>query len=176
MDPQVIARWLPRLKRTAGMSAIVLVVFGMAGLAGTRLNPGPKQPIPFSHRLHAGQKEMSCFYCHPDADQAAYPGMPPVDKCLVCHQVIIPEFRPIQTLHAQKQINQGVPWKRVNVLPDFVFFNHQIHVARGFDCSQCHGDVKQMDRVRKSHRLDMGFCVDCHKRNGGSTDCWVCHR
>lgn len=176
MDPEVIARWSPRLRRFAGSAAITAVLGGTVAWGASTLMPGPSQPIPFSHRLHAGNKGISCLFCHPDADRSASPGMPQVDKCLLCHNVIIPDFPPIRKLRAYRDRNQGVPWQRVNLVPDFVFFNHQIHLARGKDCGDCHGDVKEMDRITEAHRLDMGFCVNCHKANGASTDCNTCHR
>jgi hypothetical protein len=176
VDPEFIARWLPWLRRILGTSGALLGVAGVAVLVGMRLHPGPTQPIPFSHRLHAELKGISCLFCHSEVDRSAHPGMPPVEKCLLCHNVIIPEFEPIQVLHQAKREGKGVPWNRVNVVPDFVFFNHQIHVARGFDCGQCHGDIRNMDRVKQEHRFTMGFCVDCHKANQGPTNCQACHR
>jgi hypothetical protein len=177
VDLQHIARWLPRLRRYALNFAIVGAVAGAGGWAAARLNPGPKQPIPFSHRLHAGQKNISCLFCHTEADHAAYPGMPAVEKCLLCHDQIIPDFPALQPLHEARAKGEGVPWNRVNLVPDFVYFSHQVHVSvRGFDCGTCHGDVMQMDRVKEARKFTMGFCVDCHKQNAGPTDCWTCHR
>ncbi len=168
---------MPWLKRLVIGLLVVIVLAGLGGYSYAQLNPGPRQPIPFSHRGHAGLKEFSCYFCHPDADRGPYPGMPPVEKCLLCHKVIIPQFEPIQRLDRYAREGKGVPWVRVNVVADFVHFNHQIHVLRrGFDCSRCHGDVKHMDRVYQVQKFSMGFCVDCHKQNGGPTDCFVCHR
>lgn len=116
------------------------------------------------------------MFCHPEADRSPHPGMPPVEKCLLCHNVIIPDFEPIQALHQARRAGKGVQWVRVNVVPDFVFFNHQIHLARGFDCGLCHGNIKEMDRVKQEHRFTMGFCVNCHRANRGPTDCQACHR
>ena len=176
MDPELLKRWLPWAKRAAGKTAITLAIAAVAGIAGAQLYPGPKQPIPFSHKLHAGSKGISCMFCHTDVDRASHPGMPPVDKCLLCHNVIIPEFQPIRQLHEYKRKNQGVPWNRVNLVPDHVHFNHQINISMGFDCSKCHGDVKAMDRIHEVNKFGMGFCVNCHKANGASTDCNMCHR
>jgi hypothetical protein len=176
VDPE-LARRLARLaKRLLMVVGIVLLLVGAGGLAAVRLYAGQGQPIPFSHRIHAGMKGISCLFCHSSADQSAHPGLPPVDKCLLCHNVIIPQFTPIQQIQQAKQQNRGIQWNRVNVVPDFVFFNHQIHVARGFDCSACHGNVKGMDRVAPSPRFTMGFCVNCHQANKASRDCYFCHR
>jgi len=176
VDPQLLSAMLHWVKRGTIALVALLLLGGIAGFAVVRLQVGPRQPIPFSHKLHVTQKGISCFFCHESADHSPHAGIPPVEKCLLCHRVIIPEFRPIRPLHEYQRRQQGVPWVRVNVVPDFVFFNHQIHLARGIDCGQCHGDVKQMDRVRKVNRMDMGFCVNCHWQKGASNDCWTCHR
>ena len=177
MDPQFIARWLPRIKRLVVGVIVLLIIGGVTGWAAARRYPyaGPPQPIPFSHKLHVNMKGINCLFCHAYADRAPNPGMPSVEKCLLCHRVIIPEFRPIRILHEYAEKGQGVPWERVNVVPDHVHFNHQIHIANRVDCGRCHGNVKQMDRVHKVNRMDMGFCVDCHWAEEAPVDCGVCH-
>jgi len=176
MDPEQVARLLPRARRLMSVAGVVIALGGAAGFGTVRMLPGQAQPIPFSHRLHAGAKGINCLFCHSDVDRSAYPGLPPVAKCLLCHNVIVPEFRPVRPLHEAAAAGEGVPWNRVNVVPDFVYFNHQIHRARGFDCGTCHGNVREMDRVEPPAKFTMGYCVDCHKRHDASTDCYVCHR
>jgi predicted CXXCH cytochrome family protein len=137
---------------------------------------GPRQPIPFSHRLHAGTKGISCFFCHPGAMHTARAGVPPLETCLLCHSRIIVDYPEIVKLRAAYDERQPIQWARVNTLPDFVFFDHEVHVRAGFDCSQCHGDVAGMDRVWLVSDFQMGFCVQCHRDNGFSHDCFICHR
>ncbi len=155
----------------AGLSAGILT----AVLMRYYLPPAPEQPIPFSHRFHVSSRQINCFFCHPGAQHAASAGVPPVEKCMLCHSVIIPDFPAIKKLSGYYFSAKPVPWKRIYRLPDYVHFSHQIHIARGFDCSECHGDVKAMQRVGKARVIDMNFCVGCHWRNGASDSCFRCH-
>jgi len=141
-------------------------------------NTGPAQPIPFSHGHHADDMGISCFFCHDGADRSQVAGMPSVDKCLLCHDVLLRDFPPLRPLHEHAQAGTPVPWARVYRLPDYVFFNHQQHVLEGIDCGHCHGDVKGMERIALNQPIDMGFCVDCHRlpEHNVSVDCWLCHR
>jgi hypothetical protein len=157
------------------MFLVALLIAVAAGAKVRSLNPGPEQPIPFSHRIHVSTKNLNCFFCHPNAANSSQPGMPPVEKCLLCHNVIAPKFTPISKIHDYNNKGRGIPWKRVNQVPDFVHFSHQPHLARGFDCSLCHGNVKEMDRISQAHVFNMDFCVTCHKANNASVSCVTCH-
>lgn len=137
--------------------------------------PAPEQPIPFSHRFHVSSRKLNCMFCHPYATRSANAGLPSVQKCLLCHNVIIPQFPPVARVRAYGDRNEPIPWVRVNRVAPFVHFSHQAHLAAGFDCSQCHGNVKAMNRVSVAKRKDMNFCVTCHWRNGASAVCFTCH-
>jgi len=138
---------------------------------------GMEQPIPFSHRLHAGEKKISCFMCHDTAPKAANAGLPPVETCMLCHQTIIIHYPEIEKVRNHFFENKPIEWKKVFDLPDFVYFNHSVHIQRGIDCSECHGNVNKMDRVEDvKDIINMGFCLDCHKKNNATTDCFTCHR
>lgn len=136
---------------------------------------GPEQPLPFSHRIHAGVRQISCMFCHDSVDRSSNAGMPEVAKCLLCHHIILHEFPPIQKLHGYYDRGQPVPWVRVYRLMDYEHFNHEMHLAKGIDCRECHGDVKAMDRITIVYTIDMGFCIDCHRRHGAPVDCTICH-
>jgi hypothetical protein len=136
---------------------------------------GPKQPLPFSHRVHAGDREISCLFCHAYADQSQDAGMPEVSKCLLCHNVIIRDFSPVQELRSYAERQEPVPWERVYQVPDYVRFNHQVHLTASVDCGECHGDVKKMDRIAIPQPIVMGFCLDCHRKKQASVDCTACH-
>jgi predicted CXXCH cytochrome family protein len=103
-------------------------------------------------------------------------GVPPLETCLLCHSRIIVDHPEIVKLRAYYDAGKPVEWVRVNDLPDFVYFDHSAHVRAGFDCGRCHGDVAGMDRVWLVHDFQMGFCVQCHRDNGFSHDCLICHR
>jgi hypothetical protein len=138
---------------------------------------GPEQPIFFSHRVHAGVKQINCRFCHPNVERSANAGLPSVDKCFFCHTYIIPEHPEI--LREKEYLDSGrpVPWVRAFWVPDFVFFNHIPHVKwAGLDCAECHGDVKRMDRLQRVD-FKMGFCIDCHRERNAQLDCWLaCHK
>ena len=137
---------------------------------------GQVQPIPFSHRLHAGQKKIGCLFCHADAIDTPQAGLPPLETCMLCHSRIIVDNPYIVTLRQQYESGTPVEWAPVNLLPDYAHFNHVLHVRSGFDCGRCHGSVSGMDRMTVPHKFLMGFCVECHKAEGYSHDCLVCHR
>lgn len=136
---------------------------------------GAAQPIPFSHQLHAGIKAINCRFCHPYVERSISPGMPPVEKCLYCHNYIIPNHPEIRKEHHYFDTNTPTPWVKVYYLPEHVVFNHQRHIKKEIACETCHGDVTKMDRL-KGKRFKMGFCINCHRQRGANTDCWLaCH-
>ncbi|MFB3890607.1 MAG: cytochrome c3 family protein [Phycisphaerae bacterium] len=137
---------------------------------------GPLQPISFSHRVHATDKQISCFVCHTGAIDTAHSGVPPMETCMMCHSRIITEHPQIVKLREDYEAGRPIQWRRVNTLPEFVYFDHHVHVRAGFDCGRCHGDVKGMDRVYLYQDFLMGFCVQCHRDNNFSHDCLICHR
>ena len=155
------------------VGAVVLLL--VVNYVWAALYPGPAQPIPFSHRLHVKTKGLQCLFCHNTALKSSSPGMPSVDKCLLCHNVIASQFPPIKRIKTYKKENTPIPWAKVNVVPEHVQFSHQAHLTRGIDCSRCHGNIREMDRVRVVHKFDMNFCVTCHWKSGASVSCMQCH-
>lgn len=136
---------------------------------------GPAQPIAFSHRLHAGHKTIDCRFCHPFVERSIHPGLPPVEKCLYCHTYIIANHPEIIKEHEYFNTGTPTPWRKVFYLPEHVLFNHERHIKKEVACEKCHGEVKQMDRL-KGERFKMGFCVECHRENKANLDCWLaCH-
>ena len=176
---------LPKTKgRLRGRGPAILAV-GIALLAGATIlayylyypsRIGPRQPISFSHRFHVSEKGLSCLFCHGGAASTGHAGMPPLETCMLCHSRIIINHPEIRKLREHYESRRPVEWVQVNDVPEFVYFSHDAHVRRGFDCGRCHGDVAHMDRIEKAPELLMGFCVQCHKDNGGSQDCLTCHR
>jgi hypothetical protein len=137
---------------------------------------GPSQPIPFSHRFHVTQKQVSCVMCHDKVFRSDDAGIPPSETCLLCHSKIIIHYPDIAELRQYDDRREPIPWVRVGYLPDFVYFTHQMHTRSGFDCGKCHGDVAHMDRIELVHPFKMGFCISCHKRENATHDCFTCHR
>ena len=147
----------------------------------------PAQPIPFSHRLHAGSLAIPCLHCHPGADRSRVAGIPSVEACLGCHKVTKTESPAIRSLTAAFDSGSVLAWKRIHSLPSHVFFDHRPHVAAGVACQTCHGPVQEMATMRQHMSLRMGACLACHRSPGpalppGSAiarapeNCNACHR
>ncbi|WP_243438490.1 cytochrome c3 family protein [Fundidesulfovibrio soli] len=161
------------------LSITAIALFGLTwwGYRGIPEAPlGPIQPLPFSHRVHAGVKTLSCLMCHNTVQASAHAGIPPVETCMLCHSRIIITYPDIQALRAHYYDRIPLLWNRVNILSDFVKFNHSQHINRSVDCGHCHGDVKSMDRIKPPQEFRMGFCMTCHKAYNATHDCFTCHR
>lgn len=147
-------------------ASILLICLGIVGyiVFPTASNQGyaPEQPIPFSHKLHAGDYKIDCKYCHVSANKSRHATIPAMNVCMNCHKVVKTDSPHIQKL--TQHFNEGKPiqWVRIHELPDFVFFNHKPHVNIGIACETCHGDVSSMEKVYQSSELTMGWCLDCH--------------
>jgi predicted CXXCH cytochrome family protein len=177
----ILTAVLSRGRRLAAAALWLAAAAGLAAFAGwaMRLYPtGPRQPVPFSHLRHAGIRDVSCYFCHDGADRSPVAGMPALDKCLLCHNRVAPQFGPVRQLHEAYDSGRPVAWVRVYRLPEYAHFNHEAHILKRIDCGQCHGNVKAMNRIVLNQRLKMAWCVDCHKRPEykASVDCWTCHR
>ena len=158
-------------------AACILFVLGFLYYyyAPPAFNIGPEQPIPFSHQLHAGVKEIQCQFCHSYVGRSINPGIPPVEKCLYCHNHIISQHPQILKEHRYFNTQTSTPWVKVNYLPEHVLFNHQRHIRKEIECRQCHGAIETMDRI-KGKQFKMGFCVECHREKKANLDCWLaCH-
>lgn len=129
----------------------------------------PDQPIPFSHKLHAGDRKMDCEYCHSGARRSPVAGIPSLNTCVGCHKIVNTDAEPIKKLNEHFKNNEPFPWTLVHKLPEYVRFSHKVHVlakdAQGqsrLKCQTCHGDVEKMTTVSQEKSLLMGWCVDCH--------------
>lgn len=165
-----------KIKYKAIPLLIFLGVFGyqvkMIYEEGVRLgrSPGyePTQPIKFSHKVHAGQNQIDCMYCHFTVEQSKSAGIPPTDLCLNCHSLVREgtrsgKFEIAKVIEASEN-EVPIEWVRIHDLPDHVFFSHAQHVNAGkLDCIECHGDVAEMDVIRQVEDLSMGWCIDCHR-------------
>jgi hypothetical protein len=123
----------------------------------------PVQPIPYSHKIHAGDNKIPCLYCHTNAEYSKHATVPGVGVCMNCHRVVKTESPYIQQIKKAFDEGKQVEWLRVHELPDFVYFPHASHVQKGVACQTCHGDIQNMERVYQAAPLTMGWCLDCHK-------------
>jgi len=171
-------------------SGAVLYASGVRfNLPGIDRGYSPPQPIAFSHRLHCGELEMRCLYCHSAADESRQAGVPAASVCMNCHRFVhsaghsslegsaavspvSPElqklysavgFDPATGAYDPAKVGQPIEWIKVHDLPDFVAFDHSRHVTAGLACQRCHGPVESMDRIAQVGDLTMGWCVECHR-------------
>src|SRR5947209_6903749 len=121
------------------------------------------QPVPFSHKHHVGEDGIDCRYCHTSVEKSSYAGLPSTDTCMTCHSQIWTDAPPLQPVRESLAANRPLQWNRVHDLPDYVYFDHSIHVAKGIGCSSCHGRVDEMPLTRKTQTLYMRWCLDCHR-------------
>jgi len=129
----------------------------------TNVGMAIEQPVPFSHEHHVNGLGLSCGYCHTSVETSAFAGIPPTHTCMTCHSQIwntAPMLQPVRTSYAT---GKPLTWIRVHDLPDFAYFNHSIHIAKGMGCSTCHGQVNLMPLMRKEHTLQMRWCLECHR-------------
>jgi hypothetical protein len=154
--------------------SFAIVVLG-AGLTGavvwavwsspymTRQGIALEQPAPFSHEHHNSGLGIDCRYCHTTVETGSSAGMPPTETCMTCHSQVWTEAPVLRPVRESWSTGRPIRWNRVHDTPDFVFFNHGIHVQKGIGCSACHGQVDQMPLVRQEHTLWMKWCLECHK-------------
>lgn len=138
--------------------------------------PAPSQPVPFSHKTHAGVNQMGCTTCHVYAWHSKTAGIPSAARCYGCHRFVDSDKPAVQTVNKAFQEGKPLVWNQVYRLPDHVYFTHERHLAAGVDCQQCHGVVAQMDVMRQVTPLNMGWCLDCHHQRNAPTDCLTCHK
>ena len=122
-----------------------------------------EQPVPFSHAHHVGGLGLDCRYCHASVEKARFAEIPPTETCMTCHSQLWTNAAMLAPVRASLANDQPIHWRRVHVLPDYVYFDHSIHIAKGVGCSTCHGAVDRMPLMRQTAPLTMGWCLDCHR-------------
>lgn len=149
----------------------------------------PLQPINFSHKVHAGDNEISCMYCHYGVDKGIHGTIPPVNLCLNCHTHVANQSIEVQKVYEAIEERRSIEWEKVHHFPDHARFNHSVHINSGLvSCTDCHGAVEEMDVVMQVETMGMGFCLECHRQHdeaflpenrgmipGKMFDCASCH-
>ena len=155
-----------------------VLLLGTAGLwiSWYRAGLSPDQPIAFPHTIHVSKLNLPCNFCHIFVDRSRHAGAPPVEKCMSCHRTIATEREEIRKLTRHYEEKEPIEWNRVYSLPEFVYFSHKRHVKAGVDCTNCHGQVGAMEKIRRVSSLKMGWCVSCHRARGAPRDCATCHK
>ena len=121
------------------------------------------QPVPFSHKHHAGELGIDCRYCHTSAEESSFAGLPPTATCMTCHSRIWTNAPLLEPVRASYRTDKSIEWTRVNAVPDFVYFNHSIHLKKGIGCTTCHGPVGDMPLTWRSNTMQMSWCLGCHR-------------
>jgi len=129
----------------------------------TQVGVAREQPVQFSHKHHAGQLGIDCRYCHTGVEISAVAAIPPTRTCMNCHAQIWLQSAFLEPVRASLRTDQSIAWVKVHDLPDFVYFNHSIHVAKGVGCVTCHGRVDEMNQIAQASSLQMEWCLDCHR-------------
>jgi hypothetical protein len=132
----------------------------------TRQGQRPDQPIPFSHKHHVEGLGLQCQYCHTSVEKSSYAGIPPTKTCMNCHSQIWTNAELLEPVRQSWATGASIQWIRVHDLPDFVYFNHEIHVNKGIGCASCHGRVDQMPLMYQQNTLQMEWCLNCHRNPG----------
>lgn len=154
--------------------SILAVVFILVAVGGaltelqrssyvTRQNEARVQTPPFSHQHHVGGLGIDCRYCHTVVEQTNFAGIPPTKTCMNCHSQIWTNAPMLEPVRESFRSGRSLKWERVHDLPDFSYFNHGIHVAKGVGCNSCHGDVDNMPLMLQANSLQMEWCLDCHR-------------
>ncbi len=122
-----------------------------------------EQPVPFSHAHHVGGIGIDCRYCHTSVEESAFAGIPPTRTCMNCHAQLFSDSPTLEPVRESFRSGMPIAWTRVHDLPDFVYFDHSVHVAKGVACVTCHGRVDQMPLMWQSSSLQMEWCLECHR-------------
>jgi hypothetical protein len=146
------------------VAALIWVAYAIQGssyitYAGVR----KPQPVPFSHQHHVTGLGIDCRYCHTSVETSSFAGIPPTKTCMNCHSQIWTNAALLEPVRASYRSGQSLQWVRVNQLPDFVFFNHSIHVTKGVGCNTCHGPIDTMPLTYQAESLQMEWCLGCHR-------------
>lgn len=158
--------WLP-LKIIFGV--VILATAVTAGVTYyftpkyTRVGYTPTQPVSFDHSLHVNQLGMDCRYCHTAVESSSVASVPSTQTCMNCHKQIQADNPKLAPVRQSAETGRPIEWVRIHQAPDFVYFNHSVHVNRGVSCVSCHGTVNEMKVVRHDQPQSMGWCLDCHR-------------
>ncbi len=146
--------------------AVGLTVFSMLVARSplmAQVDIAPVQPVPFSHQHHVDGLGLVCRYCHVYVEDSPNAGVPQTEVCVGCHSQVWADSPTLAPVLDSYKANESLQWQRVYDLPDYVYFNHSIHIKKGVACVSCHGQVNEMPIVRKESTLHMDWCLDCHR-------------
>jgi Cytochrome c7 and related cytochrome c len=164
----------PSANLAVATSIVMLVAFALSGLVGwwprtelaRHLHWPVGQPVPFSHDHHVAGLGLDCRFCHSSVEVSAQAGMPPTHTCMTCHSQIWTNAQVLAPVRESFADHTPIAWNRVSDLPDYVYFDHSIHIVKGGGCQDCHGPIAHMPLTYNAESLTMRFCLDCHRNPG----------
>ena len=157
----VLRRTAVAMVLTSGL--VVAGVYYYAMPSYTRVGFAPVQPVAFSHKQHVGQLGLDCRYCHTGVEESPVANVPTTQTCLNCHSLVKTQSPLLAEVRDSEASGLPIAWKAVHKVPDYVYFNHSVHVRRGVGCVSCHGQVNEMEIVRHDQPLSMSWCLECHR-------------
>jgi hypothetical protein len=170
MSGPLFPRWTNTVSRASAAALLAIPAIALGGLMAyvrspfvTNQNRPTEQPLEFDHRHHAGDEQIDCRYCHFSVEKSPSAGIPSTTVCMSCHAQVWNKSPYLAKVRQAYFTDQPIPWVRVHNLPDFVYFNHSIHVAKGVGCVTCHGRVDAMAAIEQYQPLTMQWCLDCHR-------------
>ena len=165
----IFPKWTNRLPLYIGVGAVLVGTALTAGVTYyltpkySRVGYQPLQPVAFSHNIHATQLGLDCRYCHNGVEKAWFSNVPAASTCMNCHSTVLKDDPKLAVVRDSFTTGKPIPWVHIHKTPDYVYFNHSVHVTRGSSCVECHGPVNKMDEVYHAKPLSMGFCLECHR-------------
>lgn len=166
---QIFPRWANQIPKwflaflLFGVVFVTFVVWYWFSPLNLEVGYQPKQPVEFSHKLHAGNLGIDCRYCHTGVEKSAFAGVPSTQTCMNCHATIKSDSILLRSVKDSWNSGEPIEWVRVHQLGDYVYFDHSAHIHAGVGCASCHGRVDTMSQVRQVEALSMGWCLDCHR-------------
>ncbi len=168
--PQIFHRSANTISRVSIFGAVffIALLFGVLDAMNrsswvTGAHVPKEQPIQFSHERHVAGNGIDCRYCHTSVEDSSFAGIPPTKTCMNCHAQIFSTSPYLEPVRQSFRTDQSIRWIRVHDLPDFVYFNHSIHIHKGIGCTTCHGQVDRMPLIWQENSLQMEWCLDCHR-------------
>jgi hypothetical protein len=165
----IFPKWTNKLPGRVILGAIIVGGTLTAGITYyctpkyTRVGYQPIQPVSFSHAVHVDQIGLDCRYCHSGVEKSWYSNVPAASTCMNCHNQVLANDARLALVRESYHTGKAIPWVQVHKTPDYVYFNHSVHVNRGVSCVHCHGEIHKMEEVRHAQPLSMGFCLECHR-------------
>ncbi len=166
---QLFPKWMNHFPTLVAVASVIIGI-GIVSFVWYYFSPWytdvgyqPTQPVPFSHKLHADDLGLDCRYCHSSIEFSPKANVPSTQTCMNCHELILTESERLLPIRESWAKNEPVKWVRIHKLPDYVYFDHSVHLEVGIGCASCHGNIHQMEKVTQRKPLSMSWCLDCHR-------------